>query len=87
MSFTYSTFDHLVVERRGQVGWLLNNRPDQLNAMNAAMRDEFAIAWKELDADRDVRVIVHSGNGRAFQTGVDVTELATDGMGMERYRE
>ena len=47
----YSTFDHLVVERRGPVGWLLNNRPDQLNAMNAAMRDEFAVAWKELDAD------------------------------------
>jgi len=87
MSFTYSTFEHLVVERRGPVGWLLNNRPDQLNAMNAAMRDEFAVAWKELDADPDVRVIVHSGNGRAFQTGVDVTELATDGVGMERYRE
>ena len=30
------------VERHGPVGWLINNRPDQLNAMNAAMRDEFA---------------------------------------------
>src|SRR5436305_11302206 len=84
---THSSFDHLVVERRGPVGWLVNNRPDQLNAMNAAMRDEFSVAWKELDADPDVRVIVHTGNGRAFQTGVDVTELATDGVGMERYRE
>jgi enoyl-CoA hydratase/carnithine racemase len=85
--FTYSTFDHLVVERRGPVGWLCNDRPDQLNAMNAAMRDEFAVAWKELDADPEVRVIVHTGNGRAFQTGVDVSELASDGVGMERYRE
>ena len=32
-------------------------------------------------------MIVHTGEGRAFQTGVDVTELATDGQGMERYRE
>jgi len=48
--------------------------------MSAQMRDEFAIAWKELDADPDVRVIVHTGNGRAFQTGVDVTEIATDGV-------
>ena len=55
--------------------------------MNAAMRDEFAVAWKELDADPEVRVIVHTGNGRAFQTGVDVAELASDGVGMERYRE
>jgi enoyl-CoA hydratase len=80
-------YQHLVVERHGPVGWLINNRPDQLNAMNAAMRDEFADAWVELDRDPDVRVIVHTGEGRAFQTGVDVTELASDGVGMERYRE
>jgi enoyl-CoA hydratase/carnithine racemase len=83
----YSTFDCLIVERDGPVGWLINNRPDRLNAMSAQMRDEFAVAWKELDADPDVRVIVHTGNGRAFQTGVDVTEIATDGQGMQRYRE
>ena len=82
-----NSYEHLVVERHGPVGWLINNRPDQLNAMNAAMRDEFAMAWKELDADPAVRVIVHTGNGRAFQTGVDVSELADDGVGMERYRD
>ncbi len=80
-------YEHLLVERHGQVGWLINNRPDQLNAMNAKMRDEFADAWKELDADPKVRVIVHTGEGRAFQTGVDVTEIATDGLGMQRYQE
>ncbi|MEY2450656.1 MAG: hypothetical protein QOD92_230 [Acidimicrobiaceae bacterium] len=84
---TYSNFDCLIVERRGPVGWLINNRPDQLNAMSAQMRDEFAVAWKELDADPDVRVIVHTGEGRAFQTGVDVVEIAGDGVGMERYRQ
>jgi enoyl-CoA hydratase/carnithine racemase len=77
----------LLVERHGAVGWLINNRPEQLNAMNALMRDEFADAWKELDADPKVRVIVHTGEGRAFQTGVDVTEIATDGVGMERYND
>src|SRR5437763_12377428 len=55
--------------------------------MNSQMRDEFALAWRELDDDPDVRVIVHTGEGRAFQTGVDVSEIATDGVGMERYRE
>ena len=80
-------YEFLKVERHGPVGWLINNRPDQLNAMNAAMRDEFADAWIELDEDPKVRVIVHTGEGRAFQTGVDVTELAGDGVGMERYRD
>jgi enoyl-CoA hydratase/carnithine racemase len=80
-------YQHLKVERHGRVGWLINNRPDQLNAMNAKMREEFADAWLELDADPQVRVIVHTGEGRAFQTGVDVNEIASDGLGMQRYQE
>jgi enoyl-CoA hydratase len=79
-------FACLKVERHGPVGWLVNNRPERLNAMSAGMRDEFALAWTELDRDPKVRVIVHTGEGRAFQTGVDVTEIANDGVGMERYR-
>ena len=82
-----SSYTCLQLERHGPVGWLINDRPEQLNAMNNAMRDEFADAWLELDADPAVRVIVHTGNGRAFQTGVDVSEIAGDGVGMERYRE
>ena len=81
------SYQHLIVERHGPVGWLINNRPDQLNAMNALMRDEFADAWLELDRDPAVRVIVHTGEGRAFQTGVDVAEIASDGVGMQRYQE
>jgi enoyl-CoA hydratase len=81
------SYRHLIVERHGPVGWVINDRPEQLNAMNSAMRDEFAEAWTELDADPAVRVIVHTGEGRAFQTGVDVAEIAGDGVGMERYRQ
>jgi enoyl-CoA hydratase/carnithine racemase len=83
----YPKLETLKLERVGAVGWLINNRPEQLNAMSALMREEFEIAWKTLDADPEVRVIVHTGEGRAFQTGVDVAEIASDGVGMERYRE
>ena len=82
-----STYDTLLVERRGPVGWIVNNRPDQLNAMSSQMRDELADAWLELDHDPAVRVVVHTGEGRAFQTGVDLSELSGDGVGVERYRE
>src|SRR5271165_1180821 len=82
-----TVYECLKVERHGPVGWLINNRPERMNAMNALMRQEFEHAWKELDADPTVRVIVHTGEGRAFQTGVDVVEIASDGVGMERYRE
>jgi enoyl-CoA hydratase/carnithine racemase len=71
-------YETLVVERDGPVGWLVFNRPDAGNAMNARMLAELEDAWTSLDADPDVRVIVNTGNGPAFQTGLDVRQLATD---------
>jgi enoyl-CoA hydratase/carnithine racemase len=80
------SYQTLEVRRRGHVGWLVFNRPDRRNAMNNLMREELRAAWTELAADADVRVIVNAARGPAFQTGADVVELATDGVGMERYR-
>ena len=69
---------HVIVERRGSVGWLVFDRPDVGNAMNARMMDELEAAWLGLDADPAVRVIVNTGNGSAFQTGLDVAQLSRD---------
>ena len=58
-------YETLLVERDGPVGWLVFDRPD------AAQRDgrhddrtSSRRAWRELDADPDVRVIVNTGDGR-----------------------
>ncbi len=69
----YST---LQVYRRGPVGWLVFDRPAAGNAMDAVMLDELEAAWRELDSDDDVRVIVNTGEGKAFQTGLDMVQLA-----------
>lgn len=71
-------FESLLVERRGPVGWLVFNRPKVGNAMDATMLTELERAWVELDADDAVRVIVNTGEGRAFQTGLDVVQLNRD---------
>ena len=70
--------DGLLIERHGRVGWLVFDRPDVGNAMDAAMLAALEAAWAELDADPEVRVIVNTGNGRMFQTGLDVAQLARD---------
>ena len=72
---SYSTIE---VHRDGAVGWLVFDRPEVGNAVDATMFTELEEAWAELDADDDVRVIVNTGNGDAFQTGLDVRQLATD---------
>jgi enoyl-CoA hydratase/carnithine racemase len=73
-----SGYTRVRVERHGPVGWLVFDRPDAGNAMDAVMFDELEQAWHELDGDTSVRVIVNTGAGRAFQTGVDVVQIARD---------
>jgi enoyl-CoA hydratase len=71
-------FTTLDVWRDEHVGWLVFDRPDRGNAMDATMLAELEAAWQELDLDPEVRVIVNTGNGDAFQTGLDVAQLASD---------
>ena len=71
-------YERLSVERDGHVGWLVLNRPDAGNALDARMLDELEEAWVELDRDAQVRVIVNTGAGNAFCTGLDVAQLARD---------
>ena len=71
----YETLD---VRADGPVGWLVFDRPDAGNAIDARMFVELEAAWAELEADPGVRAIVNTGNGHSFQTGLDVKQLATD---------
>jgi enoyl-CoA hydratase len=71
-------YERLDVVRQGPVGWLIFDRPDVGNAMDARMMTELEESWRELDDDPDVRVIVNTGNGRNFQTGLDVAALSRD---------
>src|SRR3954447_24998700 len=69
-------YQSLIVERQGPVGWLIFNRPAAGNAIDATMWTELEQAWRELDDDPQVRVIVNTGEGAAFQTGLDVVQLS-----------
>jgi enoyl-CoA hydratase/carnithine racemase len=46
--------------------------------MDATMLAELEGAWADLEGDPDVRVIVNTGDGPAFQTGLDVAQLSRD---------
>jgi enoyl-CoA hydratase/carnithine racemase len=68
----------LLIERDGPVGWLVFNRPAVGNAMDATMMAALPGAWARLEADAAVRVIAVTGRGRAFHTGLDLTQLSRD---------
>ncbi|MBM08673.1 MAG: enoyl-CoA hydratase [Magnetovibrio sp.] len=52
------------------------NRPEVMNALNNATRQELAARFEESIADDSVRVIVVTGNQKAFVAGADLKEFA-----------
>ena len=70
--------DFVLSERRGAVGILTLNRPQVLNAWNAAMRDQLTAALTTMEEDAEVRAIILTGAGdRAFGAGQDLNETKT----------
>ncbi|NML28841.1 enoyl-CoA hydratase/isomerase family protein [Zoogloea dura] len=61
--------------REGGVGWVVLNRPGQINAINDDIRSGVPAALAALDADSQIRVIVFRGEGqRGFCAGADIKE-------------
>ena len=54
-------------------------RPKELNALNLQLMGEVRDALKELDQDDDIRVIIITGNERAFAAGADIKQMAGKG--------
>lgn len=61
------------------VAVLTLNRPDVLNAFDAAMADTFLARIEEIAARRDVRAILLKGAGRGFCAGGDVSQFTAGG--------
>ncbi len=68
--------DELLIEKEGPVATLTLNRPERLNAITVAMLERLSAALVECDADPEVRVIVLTGAGRGFCSGLDLQEAA-----------
>lgn len=66
----------------GPVATIALARPDKLNALNAAMHAELRETLDACERDEAVRVVVLTGEGRAFSSGQDLTEdLPRDAQG------
>ena len=66
------TFQNLIYEKKDAIGYLTLNRPDRLNALNAALLAEFREALDVVEDDPDIRVVILTGAGRAFSAGFDI---------------
>ena len=66
----------LSIQTAGAVGRLTLSRPDKLNALSPALLGDLIEAARDLDALPEVKVVIVSGEGRAFCAGFDLGAFA-----------
>jgi enoyl-CoA hydratase/carnithine racemase len=62
----------LLWETRGPVAILTLNRPRAMNSFDMELMTEHRRRLEEFEADDKLRVLIYTGNGRAFSTGIDI---------------
>lgn len=67
-----ASYETLLHELRDGVATITLNRPDVLNALNAAMRRDLLAAFKAAARDNTTRAVVMTGAGRGFCAGADL---------------
>ena len=70
------SYETIAVETKGRVGIIRLNRPQALNALNAALNDELARAVAACDANDGIGCILITGSEKAFAAGADIKEMA-----------
>lgn len=71
-----SNQDTIIVTDNDTIRTITLNRPDVLNAFNTDMLKALIKAVRDADKDKSVRCLVITGNGRAFASGQDLSEVA-----------
>jgi enoyl-CoA hydratase len=70
----------VAVTRAGDVATFTLSRPDALNAITAEMLQQLDVALAAAADDGDLRIVVITGQGRAFSAGVDLKAIGRAGQ-------
>lgn len=73
--------EEILIENKGFVRTIRLNRPEVYNAITGLMLDEVNTALKEADTNNNVRVVVLTGAGKGFCSGMDLKQAA-EGKGI-----
>jgi enoyl-CoA hydratase/carnithine racemase len=76
---------YLKVKSGEGVCWIQFHRPEKLNAINSAVLEELETALIQCENDEQVRVVVLTGNEKAFVAGADIDHMAKASIG-DAYR-
>ena len=75
MNDVNAAYENIIVETIDQVGVILLNRPDALNALCGDLIQELAAALDLMEADESIGCIIVAGSDKAFAAGADIKEM------------
>jgi 2-(1,2-epoxy-1,2-dihydrophenyl)acetyl-CoA isomerase len=77
------TYQHVLFEIDDAIATITLNRPERLNALNYALKDDVLTALHAVAKDEAVRVVIITGSGRAFCAGADLQNVLRQGLDMD----
>jgi len=78
-------FECIIYEKEDGVATIKLNRPKVLNAMNKQLWLDFQEALEDVKNDQEIKVLIITGEGRAFSTGADLKD--SKDRSIEDYRD
>ncbi len=73
-------YDNIILQIEEKTAVITINRPESLNALNAATIRELSEAFGELDSNKEIRVVILTGSGeKSFVAGADIKEFSDFG--------
>ncbi len=83
-------YQAILLEKKNNIATLTLNRPEKLNALNPQMMVELVHAFRNVNQDDEIKVLVITGTGRGFCSGLDLSAQAGNqgsGSGTEEKTE
>jgi len=70
-------FKNIIIEKKDGIGTIKINRPQVLNALNKDTIFELTRAVEDLGKDKNIKVAILTGEGKAFIAGADIKQMST----------
>ena len=77
-------FECIIYEKDEGIATIKLNRPQLLNAMNKQLWLDFQVALEDVKNDPEIKVLIITGEGRAFSTGADLKDSKDRSRGLSR---
>lgn len=80
-------YETMIYEKEDGIAIFTMNRPDQLNSVNTTMQKEMKEIWKDIEEDRNIRVVIITGGDKCFCAGADIREKFPPGISRPSSRD